>query len=149
MIFYRLLRNKDVTITGSFTDVPNDAWYAQAVGVLSSLGILRCYEDGTFRPQNPITRAEFTAVATRFAKATGGDADFSDVTRDFWGYGNIATASTYGWVNGYGGFDSNTQEKMQKMSVIMAPKFTKVSMYYLKDDEKVLRQRTILCLQLL
>lgn len=38
MIFYRLLRNKDVTITGSFTDVPNDAWYAQAVGVLSSLG---------------------------------------------------------------------------------------------------------------
>ena len=35
MIFYRLLRNKDVTITGSYTDVPNDARYAQAVGVLS------------------------------------------------------------------------------------------------------------------
>ena len=102
MIFYRLLRDKNVPIAKSYTDVSDDEWYAQAVGVLSSLGILRGYEKGDFRPQNPITRAEFAAIATRFAKATGGDVSFYDVPRDHWAYGNIATASTYGWVNGYG-----------------------------------------------
>ena len=102
MIFYRLLKNKDVTITKSFFDVPDNEWYAQAVGMLSSLGILRGYEKGDFRPQNPITRAEFTAVATRFAKATGGTADFLDVPGSHWAHGSIATAADYGWVSGYG-----------------------------------------------
>lgn len=101
-IFYRLLKNNNVTITRSYTDVPDGAWYAQAVGVLSSLGILNGYEEGDFRPQNPITRAEFTAVATRFAKAAGGTADFLDVPGSHWAYGSIATAADYGWVSGYG-----------------------------------------------
>jgi len=103
MIFYRLLKNKDVTVTKSYSDVPDFEWFVQAVGVLSSLGILNGYDEGDFRPQNPITRAEFTAIATRFAKATGGTSDFFDVPGDHWAYGNIATASDYGWVTGDNG----------------------------------------------
>ncbi len=101
-IFYRLLRNKNVAVTKSYADVPESEWYAQAVGVLSSLGILNGYDEGDFRPRNPITRAEFATIATRFAKATGGTAGFLDVPGSHWAHGNIATAADYGWVSGYG-----------------------------------------------
>ena len=101
MAFYRLLKNQDVKITASFIDVPQDAWYAEAVNVLASLGIINGYKDGSFLPNKAITRAEFAAVATRFADAKGGTVEFSDVPDDFWAKDNIATAAAYGWINGY------------------------------------------------
>lgn len=101
MIFYRLLKNQDVEITASFSDVKDDAWYAEAVTTLASIKIITGYEDGTFAPNKQISRAEFTAIATRFAIATGGNADFSDVPTGHWAKDNIATASDYGWINGY------------------------------------------------
>ena len=43
-MFYNLLLEKDVPVTVSFTDVPADAWYAEAVNTLASLGVHRdCY----------------------------------------------------------------------------------------------------------
>ncbi|WP_428222280.1 S-layer homology domain-containing protein, partial [Flintibacter sp.] len=61
-MFYALLLDKNVTITKSFSDVPDDAWYATAVKTLASLGMMDGYPDGTFRPDEPITRAEFATV---------------------------------------------------------------------------------------
>ena len=49
-----------------FPDVPQDAWYADAVATLTSLGIITGLPDGTFRPEGKITRAEFAAIAARF-----------------------------------------------------------------------------------
>ncbi len=77
------------------------------VEYISSLGIMTGYEDGSFRTDNPITRAEFTAVSVRLAgqeeSAQGGmyDGRFSDVSSDFWGSGYIALASNMGIINGY------------------------------------------------
>ena len=101
MIFYRLLRNQNVAVTVSFRDVKPDAWYADAVNVLGSLGIITGRTDGSFDGGAKITRAEFAAIATRFAKATDGERRFRDVPESFWAYGSIATAAAYGWVEGY------------------------------------------------
>lgn len=101
MIFYRLLKNKDVTITAEFTDVPKDAWYAAAVNTLASLGFIQGVDADRFEPMRSITRAEFSTIATRMAKAHKGKAEFSDVPATYWAYGNIATAAAYGWVEGY------------------------------------------------
>lgn len=101
-MFYNLLKNKDVPVTVSFTDVPADAWYAESVGVLASLGILNGVGDGRYEPSRAITRAEFTAIAMRFAHVDTSGADiFPDVHADDWFYEVVVSAVTYGWINGY------------------------------------------------
>ncbi|MBR3561021.1 MAG: S-layer homology domain-containing protein [Oscillospiraceae bacterium] len=101
MMFYRLLKNKDVAISKTFSDVEETDWFAEACGVLASLDIIDGYQDGTFRPDNVITRSEFAKIATRFAVATGGKVTFPDVPEDHWAAGYIATAADYGWIEGY------------------------------------------------
>ena len=101
-MFYNLLKDKDVPITVSFTDVPADAWYAESVGVLASIGILNGVGGGRYEPTRSITRAEFTAIAMRFARVDTSGADiFPDVNADDWFYDVVVSAVTYGWINGY------------------------------------------------
>lgn len=104
-IFYRLL-NDDVKSNGAeekspFTDVTPDAWYAQAVMKLAQMGILKGYEDGSFKPAASITRAEFATVASRFDKLETGSKTFSDVPLSHWAYAAISSATEKGWVSGY------------------------------------------------
>jgi hypothetical protein len=102
-IFYNLLNDKSVTVTTGFTDVPDGAWYAEAVNTLATLGIVNGVNDGAFSPNAAITRAEFAAIAARFAVENTTDAgSFSDVTASHWAYKYVATAYAYGWVNGVG-----------------------------------------------
>ena len=48
-----------VSYSASFSDVSADAWYADYVSLCATYGIINGYEDGTFRPEADITRAEF------------------------------------------------------------------------------------------
>lgn len=101
-MFYGLLLNKDVPITVSFADVSEDAWYAQAVNALASLGIVTGVGDGKFDPQRAITRAEFTVIAMNFTKGSmSGENIFSDVTVDDWFYDKVVGSVQYGWITGY------------------------------------------------
>lgn len=102
-IFYRLLRNQNVAVTASFSDVAPDAWYADAVYALASLGIVNGVGGGQFAPERAITRAEFAAIAARFADSATVTVTFSDVPAAHWAYEEISTAATYGWVTGVGG----------------------------------------------
>ena len=101
-MFYRLLLEKNVDTAESFSDVSDKAWYAEAVKTLASLGIINGVGNGTYEPLRAITRAEFTAICTRFAKAAVGSMHFTDVPESFWAYENIATAAQYGWIIGDG-----------------------------------------------
>ncbi|MCC8078627.1 MAG: InlB B-repeat-containing protein, partial [Oscillospiraceae bacterium] len=102
MMFYRLLTDTDVTLGKTFTDVADDAWYAEAVRTLAALGIIEGYPDGTFAPNEPITRAELMAIATRFAVSdTTVQNTFPDVSEDDWFCECVLTAISYGWVIGY------------------------------------------------
>lgn len=101
-VFYNLLIEHKNDSSVRFSDVPAQAWYYNAVAELTKSGIIRGYEDGTFRPDQAITRAEFTAIAARFAKiSTDRTVDFSDVSVNMWYYDAVRTAVSYGWVNGY------------------------------------------------
>ncbi|MDF3001542.1 MAG: hypothetical protein K0Q48_1661 [Bacillota bacterium] len=99
-MFYNLLLNKDVRVTASFADVAEGAWYKNAVETLAALGVVTGY-DGVYSPNKNITRAEFTAIAMRFAIINGGNASFSDVSSSDWAYQYIMSAAGYGWINGY------------------------------------------------
>ena len=83
-VFYNLLLDQDVEITVSFTDVSEDAWYVEQVGVLASLGIIQGDGDGTFRPGDTISRAEFATMAAKFENLEEGSVSFSDVPESHW-----------------------------------------------------------------
>lgn len=101
-MFYNLLRWKDVPVTVQFTDVPENAWYATAVNTLASLGVIEGIGADKYDPHRAISRAEFTAIATRFAKANDiGEVSFADISEVEWFYNAILTAANYGWINGY------------------------------------------------
>lgn len=106
-IFYRLLqdeaRENVWSRTNSYSDVTSGAWYNSAVSTLTNAGILAGYPDGTFRPNAPITRAEFATIAARFyhAPEVTGDA-FSDISGS-WAREYINRAAALGLIDGYPG----------------------------------------------
>ncbi|MBC8587457.1 S-layer homology domain-containing protein [Paratissierella segnis] len=92
----------------SYSDVAGTS-YEEAVARLSLLEILTGYKDGTFKPEDQITRAEFAAVAVRAkgleatAQASKGlPTGFSDVPGTHWASGYVGTAAKMGIVNGVG-----------------------------------------------
>ena len=104
-IFYRLLtddaRKLNAAKGTSFSDVKENAWYAESVATLAKMGILKGYADGTFKPDSPVSRAEFATIASRFDKLESGNKRFSDVAASHWAYAAISSAAEKGWVNGY------------------------------------------------
>ena len=121
-MFYSLLLNKNSSVTVSFSDVDGQAWYAAAVHTLASLGIMEGVGDGRFAPERAITRAEFTAIAARFAALdTSGGNTFSDVNEDAWYYGYVTGCAKYGWITGYpdGTFRPNATITRAEVTVIV------------------------------
>ena len=103
-IFFRLLedevRDSNLTKENSFSDVSAGDWYCTAVSTMAKLGIVTGYPDGTFRPNEAITRAELAAIAARFDDSKVISSDFSDMS-GHWAEALVERAAALGWVNGY------------------------------------------------
>ena len=104
-IFFRLLTDESRDAywcqTNDFSDVSASDWYNNAISTLTNAGILDGYEDGTFRPNGNITRAEFATIAVRFFDLTyEGEDLFPDIS-DHWARDYINQAAAAGFVNGY------------------------------------------------
>jgi len=86
----------------TFTDVAPSEWYYDRVGFMEQFGIISGYPDGSFKPNAPITRAEFATIAAKFdeLKETG-NAAFIDLPDDHWGKKFIEMAYNRGWISGY------------------------------------------------
>jgi len=90
------------TYTNSHNDVYPGKWYYNIIGYMQHFDIIKGYPDGSFRPDAPITRAEFAAIACKFDKlATGYEIAFLDVPNSHWARDFIAFAAAKGWVIGY------------------------------------------------
>lgn len=106
-IFFRLLtdetRESYWSQSSGFTDVASGAWYNNAVSTLTRAGILDGYEDGSFRPNASITRAEFTKIAVSFFKHAGGASanPFNDVPDSAWYAEFVKAAAELGLIDGY------------------------------------------------
>ena len=106
-IFFRLLtdetRQAYWSIQSGFTDVSEGNWFNTAVSTLTNLGVLHGYQDGSFQPNAPISRAEFTAIATRFFDYTAEyeDGTFPDVHESNWYADEVQAAVDMGLIQGY------------------------------------------------
>lgn len=103
-IFFRLLddsaRTSLLTKTNTYTDVEADKWYNTAISTLTKANVIAGYEDGSFKPNNFITRAELATLATRFRQLSGESTiknDFSDIG-DHWATYYINQAFENKWI---------------------------------------------------
>jgi hypothetical protein len=102
-IIFRLLadRAKDRDYPMPFSDVEQGKWYTQAIAYLASQDIVHGYPDGTFKPDQPITRAEFAKMIAGFDSLEEVSYNvFTDVD-GHWATGFINSAAAKGWVSGY------------------------------------------------
>lgn len=106
-IFFRLLdddtRAKYWSSKNDFSDVSADKWYNNAVSTLSRMGVIGGYADGTFRPDAPISRAEFAKIAVSFTQNNGSATYnyFTDVKTTDWFAPYVTAAKDAGLIEGY------------------------------------------------
>lgn len=87
--------------SNGFRDVPAGQWYTAAVSTLANAGAINGCGDGTFHPNQAISRAQFvTILAGIYGVNASGGMPFSDVGRS-WYYDAVATAYANGWVSGF------------------------------------------------
>ena len=103
IILAAMLAASAFTAYADFSDVPDGAFYKDSVERLTDLGVISGMGDGTFAPDNLITRAEFSVIAVKVAnyKEGGSSLLFSDVPSSFWGAKHIATAAENKLIYGY------------------------------------------------
>ena len=104
VILYRLLMSDGGDPPGnaeSFADISAGDWFFQAVSYLAGAGVIHGYPDGTFMPDEPITRAEFAAmIAGLYNCKPSDDNSFPDI-EGHWAKDYIDSVAAQGWVNGY------------------------------------------------
>lgn len=90
-----------VARAATFKDI-NKHWAQAYIEKAVSKGLVKGFSDGTFKPDKPVTRAEFTAMANRMLGNTGYETlRFSDVSRTEWYYNDVAKALAATYVGGY------------------------------------------------
>ncbi len=104
-VFYRLLdpgyRLTILTDKENFIDVDSGRWSLKHIATLSNGNIIEGYPDGSFKPENPITRAELAAIASKFDKLSAvQENSFTDI-EGHWAIEYINSAAAKGWVKGY------------------------------------------------
>lgn len=124
-IFYRLLtdeaRDAILSSENDFTDVSVDRWSNKAVSTMANGGYIKGYEDGSFKPANPITRAEFATIVARFYNMDTDSIVENDLLVDIdghWAENAIQYTVQKGLVNGYEGNVFNPDKYITRAEVM-------------------------------
>lgn len=107
----------------AFPDVPSNYWASNFINALVSTGVISGFPDGTFRPEQPVTRAQFAAMIN---KAFGNRPPirnpivFADVPSNYWGISAIQRAYATGFMSGYPGNTFRPEENIPRAQVMVA-----------------------------
>lgn len=106
----------------AFKDVTGDYWAKAHIEALASRNIIAGFPDGTFKPNEPVTRAQFAAIiAKAFNPAAKREAaNFTDVKNDFWAFQVIQTAARGGFISGYPDRTFKPQQQIERVQVLVA-----------------------------
>lgn len=107
----------------SFSDLNKAEWAKETILKWSGFGLVSGYSDGTFRPSNNITRAEFTVMAFKaFDLESNSRLMFRDVKTTDWFYQQVSKMAKLGYINGYedGTFRPNAPITRAEAAAIIA-----------------------------
>src|SRR5579883_866912 len=112
------------TSAASFSDVAQDYWASPFIQALAAKNVIAGFPDGTFKPDQPVTRAEFAAMIAKAFNpnpvrqlSAGG---FSDVPSNYWAAGAIQKAYETGFMSGYPGNVFRPNQQIPKVEAIVA-----------------------------
>ncbi len=108
----------------SFNDVQSNYWASQFIQELSKRNIIAGFPDGSFRPEEAVTRAQFAAMLNKaFNKSPQRQTiRFNDVATNYWAYNAIQQSYVTGFLSGYPGnrFEPNQAIPRQQVLVSLA-----------------------------
>ncbi|CDN15527.1 FOG: PKD repeat [Richelia intracellularis] len=106
----------------TFKDVPTSHWANNYIKALSAKGVIAGFPDGTFKPNDRVTRAQFAAIINKaFTPAAKRTAiNFSDVSTRYWGYQAIQTASRGGFLSGYPNKTFKPEVQIPRVQVLVS-----------------------------
>ncbi|AGY57335.1 S-layer homology domain-containing protein [Gloeobacter kilaueensis] len=107
-------------LAADFNDV-SGYWAEPYVSGLADRNFIGGFPDGTFRPSAPITRAQFAAIAAKAfnLQGSGGNANFNDVTRNYWAANAIAAVSDNGLVTGFPDGTFRPEERITRAQALV------------------------------
>ncbi|MGJ5674971.1 MAG: DUF1565 domain-containing protein [Nostochopsis sp.] len=109
--------------TGNFKDVTASYWAKTYIEALASKNIIAGFPDGTFKPNDPVTRAQFAAIVTKAFAQTQPKREatnFSDVNSKFWAYDAIRNAYRLGFVSGYPDRTFKPQQQIPRVQALVS-----------------------------
>lgn len=122
VMFSRLIKSEDMDgniLKRGFTDVEIEKWYYDGICLMESARIIIGYPDGSFRPDNMVTRAEFATIVSKFDNLKeSGNTTFSDLEDGYWGNKYIEMAHNRGWISGYADGTVRPEEYITRAEVI-------------------------------
>jgi hypothetical protein len=106
----------------NFTDVSSDNWASPFIQELSTRGIIKGFRDGSFRPNEQVSRAQYASMLTAaFSVSNTRDrVSFRDVPTSFWAYSAIQSAYTKGFMSGYNSGDFRPNESIPRAQALIS-----------------------------
>lgn len=106
----------------AFKDVPANYWAKAYIEALASQNIIAGFPDGSFKPNDPVTRAQFATIVTKaLTPATKRAAiKFKDVASNFWANAAIQSAYQSEFVSGYPDGTFKPQQQIPRVQALVA-----------------------------
>ncbi len=116
--------NNNTGNTGNtaFKDVQTGYWAKAYIEALASQNIIAGFPDGSFKPNEPVTRAQFAAIINKAFKpsATRTAITFKDVKSNYWAFSAIQTASSSPFLSGYPDLTFKPEQQIPRVQAIVA-----------------------------
>jgi hypothetical protein len=105
-----------------FVDVPAGFWASPFIDALSARGVIQGFEGNSFRPNQPVTRAEFAALIQKAFDNQPGDktVQYKDLKANFWANPAIDRATKIGFLRGYPGNIFQPQQRIPRVQALVA-----------------------------
>lgn len=103
---------------GAYSDVEKSTYSSEAITILSNLGVFNGFEDGSFKPNDTVTRAQMAKIICQTlgygeqAESSAGSTIFTDVPANHWASGYINVAQSLDIINGYGNGNFGPEDKV-------------------------------------
>lgn len=106
----------------TFPDVTSNYWATPFIQELVNRGVIAGFPDGSFRPEEPVTRAQFAAMVRKaFSKApVRSQVQFVDVSSSYWAASAINEAYVSGFLSGYPGNIFRPDENIPRAQVLVS-----------------------------